>query len=128
MLPDVESVAGAVTATLPVPLLLEAADGATDDVSDLLGADPAGGVATLVSLVTITDVIALPQDASGAGEVVQGGTSDLLDTLSADATGATAPPDKDPDAGAGADVDDAPPLLTPISNPLDPPDLPGGLG
>jgi hypothetical protein len=62
-------------------------DGADDGLAtDLLGSDPAGGIATLVNLVTVTDLLDLrdagaPVDPTGEG---LGTVSDLIDTLAAD--------------------------------------------
>lgn len=74
-------------------VLPAAAIGAVGDVSsgligqDLLGDDPAAGIATLVNLVTVADVVDLkdagaPVDSSVAGS--GGPIDDLLDTLSAE--------------------------------------------
>jgi hypothetical protein len=83
---------------------------ALDGVEDLLGTDPAGGIATLVSLVSVSDVF----DVSEAGsDIVQvADPVDLLDTLAADDSGAAAPADED---------DSGPPetLLGPATDPLD---------
>jgi hypothetical protein len=86
-----EAIAG-----LDVPHLIEAVpgivaiggvdDGSIDSAIDLLGSDPAGGIATLVNLVTVTDLLDLrdagaPVDPTGEG---LGTVSDLIDTLAAD--------------------------------------------
>lgn len=88
-----------------------------DGLTDLLGSDPAGGVATLVSLVTISEVLDV-QTVAGADPVLASGPS-MIDMLTADILGETAPADADAE-------DPAEGLITvPLPLPVD--DLPGGL-
>ncbi|HEX8239488.1 MAG TPA: hypothetical protein VF574_07100 [Allosphingosinicella sp.] len=98
--------AGLTAEVAPADALAPALDG----VEDLLGADPAGGIATLVSLVSVSDVF----DVSEAGsDIVQvADPVDLLDTLAADDSGAVAPADED-------DSEPAETLLGPATDPLD---------
>lgn len=101
----VEDTLGGVTATV---------DAVLDDlpVLDLLGTDPDGGIATLVNLVTLTDVLDLqdagaPADAGGLLSPVE----NLLDTLTAEPL---APADTLDDHDGGQDgsglLDDLPDL------------------
>lgn len=96
--------------------------GLEDGVTDLLGSDPAGGIATLVSLVTISEVLDLqPSGGEGGDPIIASGIA-VIDTLAADALGETAPPDTE------AEAED--PIAGIITVPLPLPDdgLPGGLG
>jgi hypothetical protein len=86
----------------------EALSPALDGVEDLLGTDPAGGIATLVSLVSVSDVF----DVSEAGsDIVQvAGPVDLLDTLASDV----------PDLAPPAVDDEAEPAETLLGSVADP--------
>lgn len=124
----------ALTAT-PAAAIGAVSDIADDlPVQDLLGADPAGGIATLVNLVTVADVLDLKEAGAPADGSLAGiGTplDHLLDTLTAEPI---APPetfDDDDggvlggDHGVGDIVDTGLPDL-PSLPPVTPPDL--GLG
>jgi hypothetical protein len=82
-------------------------------VQDLLGADPDGGIATLVSLVSISDVLdigaVVTEDAGAALDPAP----DLIELLAMDSTGESAPP------AAEVEDDSADSLL---GMPLPPPD------
>jgi hypothetical protein len=93
LVPAVEPLAGALTGPLASVTAADPLAAAEDDVADLLGTDPAAGVATLVSLVTITDVVDLRQAGSPEGELVQSPADSMLNALAADAEGETAPAD-----------------------------------
>jgi hypothetical protein len=59
--------------------------GAIDDgVEDLLGSDPAAGIATLVSLVSVSDVLDVQETGTGTVDAAQDLGAGLLDTLAAD--------------------------------------------
>ena len=77
----------------------ESVDPVEDGVQDLLGSDPAGGIATLVSLVSVSDVLDVREAGSepapaGGDPLVQ-----FIDTLAADPA-----PDADPDDDDAADT------------------------
>lgn len=61
-----------------------AAGGAVDDVQDLLGTDPVAGIATLVSLVTVSDVLPVSEAGNEEGDAAEAAGSDMLDALAAD--------------------------------------------
>jgi hypothetical protein len=104
----------AVTGTLAAALPAEAPDA----LDDLAGSDPAAGIATLVSLVSVPDVLAVP--AAGAPDVAAAADSgaDMLDTLAADTIEVTLPA-HDTSDGDEAVGDDAP--AVPADDPLDDP-------
>ncbi|MDP9413755.1 MAG: hypothetical protein M3Q08_06615 [Pseudomonadota bacterium] len=94
---------------------------APDDVQDLLGADPAAGIATLVSLISVTDVIPVAEAGQAASQAAADPFQDMLDSLAADPVPAS--------NLLGDDTNDAP--ATGLIGAPDPPggiDLPGGLG
>lgn len=95
---------------------------ATEEVQDLLGADPAGGIATLVSLVSISDVLDLGAVVTEGADAAADPAADLIEMLALDATGEAAPPALDEDDGDGGD--------SLLAMPLPPPDdiLDDGLG
>jgi hypothetical protein len=115
----IEDAAGAVAAPVqalldqaaPLAPVLDALDavvgaapadalGAIDDgVQDLLGADPAGGISTLVSLVSISDVLDVREAGSDTPSTGDDPVSMLLDTLSADPAGGLAGTEHDGDDG-----------------------------
>lgn len=101
---------GIVTATIG------AADDRVDDALDLLGTDPAGGIATLVSLVTVTDLI----DLRDADADVLGGDPQLtmIDSLAADGIFV------DPLFAEAGQHDAAVPNHVAVPDALDLPDLP----
>jgi hypothetical protein len=120
----VEPLAAAVSGPLASLLIDEAVGAAADDVQDLLGADPVAGIATLVSLVSISDVVDLGDAGAAAVSDIVGTPADtMLDALAADPLGALAP---DPEEVS----DDAPAagLLGGSPLPDDAGDLPLGLG
>lgn len=95
-------------------------------VGELLGSDPSAGIATLVSLVEVTDLL----DLRDAGAEAAGGTVDaasaLLDSLSADLIIVEAPADHpfddaDGDGGqaGGLDLPDLPTFTLPVDPPVD---------
>ena len=100
---------------------IDAAADSADDVQDLLGSDPAGGIATLVSLVSVSDVLPVTEAENDAGEAAEDLGNDLLDSLAADPLESNL---------LGTDADDDGPaagLLTTPASSADV-DLPGGLG
>lgn len=98
-------------ATGPLMTLAPAASAVVDDALDLLGPDPAGGVATLVSLVTAADMFELG-DAAPDGTITA--ADDLLDSLVID----TPLPDALLGDADGADSD-APPIPPLDAGPID---------
>lgn len=93
-------------------------EGAADDVQDLLGSDPAGGIATLVSLVSISDVMDLREAGNEQGEASEDPALLMLDTLAADLTD-TAPDDDQSDDSDDALLPIAPmPVADDLTDPL----------
>jgi hypothetical protein len=116
--PKLADVATGAFATLgPV----DSAADAADDVQNLLGTDPAAGIATLVSLVSVTDVLPVTEAANDAGEKAEDPTADLLEALAAEPV---------PETNLlGIDAEE--PLIPGTVTTPDPPggtDLPDGLG
>jgi hypothetical protein len=117
--PGLQEVIGPAT-TGPLSDVLVAAPAALDDgVTDLLGSDPAGGIATLISLVTISEVLDLQPVTTAGEDAILASAPPVIDALAADALGETAPADAGPE--------DAVETLITVPMPGDD-DLPGGLG
>jgi hypothetical protein len=94
---------------------------ASDDVSDLLGADPAGGIATLVSLVSVTDVFDFGQMA-GEDELAAPATDQglvLLEDLASEMP-AISDPDEVEEASGAVPFENEDPLHIATSNLPDP--------
>jgi hypothetical protein len=116
-------IVAATEAATPVLQVAPAVGAVADDVQDLLGSDPAGGIATLVSLVSVSDVLDLGQ--AGADVPAADPALAMLDTLSADLL----PPDAAGDAPIPLPEhhdDPAPAPLPGVPDPLH--DLPGDAG
>lgn len=86
----------------------EAGDEASDaGIQDLLGNDPVAGIATLVSLVSVTDMFDL-NHAGDADEPLDGASTSMLDTLAADVPAESALlGDHDQDGSGSLDTHDA---------------------
>ncbi|HTU13072.1 MAG TPA: hypothetical protein VMG08_19440 [Allosphingosinicella sp.] len=125
---------GMPTAEVPVDALpptlsgVQATIGAVEDqidsiegsIVDLLGSDPTGGIATLVSLVEVTDLLDLRGTGASDAAEVGGSALRLLDDLSSDLIFAEPLLDQTEVGDAQDDADT--PLLSPLVPPLD---LPG---
>jgi hypothetical protein len=102
-----QSALAALTAEIaPVDLSAPVVEG----VEDLLGTDPAGGIATLVSLVSVSDVFDVSE--VGSDVVTVADPVDLVDTLAADLPEIAPPADED-----GPDPADT--LLGSVTSPAD---------
>lgn len=131
VLPDVGALAAP---ALPLDAVAVQADSLAEDATDLLGADPEGGIATLVSLVSLSDIM----DLRDAGEEDgPDSASAMIDALAADLVTADplqAETERDDDDGLPVDaLGDAPVVaadIAPPPLPVDPPvdDLLDGLG
>lgn len=104
-----QALPGLVAEIVPVDPLAPVADG----IQDLLGDDPAGGIATLVSLVSISDVLDLGAVVTEGADPTIDPAADLIDMLVMDATGELAPPSLDAGEDDGADALLAVPLPPP---------------
>ncbi len=117
---------------LPLDAVQVQADSLADDATDLLGADPAGGIATLVSLVSVGDILDLRDAGAEAGDadppiaMIDALAADLIttDPLQAETEGdddGALPTDALGDAPIVAIEDAAPPFPVdpPVDHPLD---------